>query len=521
MRGTLSFRLRDRIMTMAPFETVMTFDGSNVVLEQARLSSTEIEAFLSGDIKRVLDSPVLDLGLKGSVNLDNAIKWVPPAPVPISGMATIEGTITGPARNFSTDLVVHSNTIDVGRERDLTVTGPVKVTFAAFSGSDFKIKPQTGGTIRAAFTVPWGKASVSTASAEWSGLDSQAALRMANVDPQAIGARFDGNGTFEFGEPDKYVIHNRSRGYARPGAVAMTGTIDATIVNDDYRFDHDNVFPGFTVRGRMSGRIKRGEGNATLSTMNGPADAHVTDVATAARSAATLGFPIADIMLDVHGGIDASLTLGGSYRYPKVETAIAGDAVDLPLLGRVRAAAKVVADTGTAAISAIEIHRGSSSITGDVVANITQRTWDGKLHVDAPDAIELQADIPEAWRIAGRLSADAVLGGTFDQFQLDTTIAGSAMEFSGQPIDRVTARAMVTADAIDISSLELHQGAGYLAGRARYAWETGAYDASLKGDRLTWQGTLMSPNDPGAFAVQFDGAGTAAIEGPGEAISRW
>ena len=83
VRGTLTFRLRDRTMTMAPFETVMTFDGSNVALEQAQLSSTEIEAFLSGDIKRVLDSPSLDLALKGSVNLDKAIKWVPPPPVPV------------------------------------------------------------------------------------------------------------------------------------------------------------------------------------------------------------------------------------------------------------------------------------------------------------------------------------------------------------------------------------------------------------------------------------------------------
>src|SRR6478735_5545917 len=103
VRGTMSFRLRERTMTMAPFETVMTFDGSNVHLDQAKLSSTEIEAFLSGDITRVLDSPMLNLALKGSVNLDHAIKWVPPAPVPITGMATIEGTITGPVRNFSTD----------------------------------------------------------------------------------------------------------------------------------------------------------------------------------------------------------------------------------------------------------------------------------------------------------------------------------------------------------------------------------------------------------------------------------
>ena len=79
-------------MTMAPFETVMTFDGSNVMLEEARLASTEIDAFIAGPITRVLDSPTLDLTLKGSVNLDKAIKWVPPPPVPVSGMATIEGT---------------------------------------------------------------------------------------------------------------------------------------------------------------------------------------------------------------------------------------------------------------------------------------------------------------------------------------------------------------------------------------------------------------------------------------------
>src|SRR5688500_7324441 len=190
VRGNLAFRLRDRLMTMAPFETVMTFDGSNINLEQARLSSPEIEAFLSGDINRVLDSPALDLTLKGSLNIDKAIKWVPPPPVPVSGMATIDGVIRGPARNFATELRVSSNTIDAGHERDLTVAVPVTVTFDAVSGHDLVIKPQSGGSIRAAFNVPWGKAAISTASAQWSGIDSQAALRLADVDPQAIGATF-------------------------------------------------------------------------------------------------------------------------------------------------------------------------------------------------------------------------------------------------------------------------------------------------------------------------------------------
>ena len=135
----------------------MTFDGSNVMLEEARLASTEIDAFIAGPIKRVLDSPSLDLTLKGSVNLDKAIKWVPPPPVPVSGMATIEGTITGPARDITTDLKVASNTLSVGRERHLDLAGPIRVTFESFSGHDLLITPKSGGQIRAKFKVPWGR----------------------------------------------------------------------------------------------------------------------------------------------------------------------------------------------------------------------------------------------------------------------------------------------------------------------------------------------------------------------------
>ena len=65
---------------------------------------------------------------------------------------------------------------------------------------------------------------------------------------------------------------------------------------------------------------------------------------------------------------------------------------------------------------------------------------------------------------------------------------------------------MVTAEAIDVTSLSMTQGAGYVDGRVRYAWETGAYDAHLKGDRLSWRGTVLAPNDTQAmFSIQFDG----------------
>jgi outer membrane protein insertion porin family len=508
VRGNLSFHLRDRVMTMEPFETVMTFDGSNVMLEQARLSAPELEVFLSGPIKRVLDSPSLELSLKGSVNLDKAIQWVPPPPVPVTGMATIEGGITGPARNFAVDLAVSSNTLDVGRERELGLSGPIRVTFESFSGHDLVISPQSGGSIRTKFTVPWGKTSISTAEANWSGVDAQAALRLADVNPQAIGGAFDGHGTFEFSEPRRFVIANRSTGRSGPGVVAMTGTIDATIVGDDYRFDHQNTFRGFVFEGQMNGRIKRGA--ALLSTMNGPAHARVSDIGEAAASARTLGFSIADIMLETHGAIDAPMTLGGSYKFPEFNTSVSGDAVEVPLLGRVRASATVAGDTKLVNISTIVIRQGSSVITGDATADVTNRRWGGKLHVDAPNAAELQSSIPEAWRVSGPMTADAVLGGTFDNYTLDSTLNGTGLTWSGQAIDRVSAKAMVTAEAIDVTSLELHQGPGYLEGRVRYAWETAAYTATIKGDRLSWQGTVLTENDTQAiFALQFDGSGTA------------
>ena len=187
----------------------------------------------------------------------------------------------------------------------------------------------------------------------------------------------------------------------------------------------------------------------------------------------------------------------------------------LPLLGEVRAAASVVAYDAHRGRSRRSILRAAAvralAITGDVRADITNRAWSGTLHVEAPNAEELQAEIPAEWRVTGPLSADAVLGGTFDAFRLDTVINGKALTWAGQPIDRVTAKAIVTGDAIDVSSLQVFQGAGYLDGRVRYEWETGAYAANLKGDRLSWQGSLLSPNDTQAiFAIKFDGAGTTA-----------
>lgn len=509
VRGPLRMHQHERVMNFAPFETGMTFDGSNVMVDHVALSSPEIEAVLAGRIDRVLDSTTLDLAVQGSVNLVPALKWVPPAPVDVGGAVAIEGRIAGPAHDFGVDLKVNSRTLDVGRERALTLAGPVSVTFNALSGENVVITLASGGSIRAAFTVPWGHDTVSTATAEWNGLDAQAALQLANVDPQAIGATFNGRGTFTFSEPHRFVIANQSVGKTGRGVVPMTGTVSATIIGDDYTFDHAHSFPGFDFEGRMSGRINHAV--AMQTTMSGPARATVSDVASAATSAETLGFPVAAIMHQVHGDVAAPMTLGGTYREPQVDTQLTSHALDVPLLGRVRAAAHVVADTHAATISGIELGQGANTITGNAVANITRRAWSGDLHVSAPDAAAFQSSVPEAWRVSGPMTADATLGGTFDVTTLDSIIRGTNLVWAGQAIDRVTAKGLVSTDGIDVSSIELHQGAGFMDGRVRYAWDSGAYSASLKGDRLSWRGTLLSPNDTQALlAVQFAGEGTSA-----------
>ncbi len=77
--------------------------------------------------------------------------------------------------------------------------------------------------------------------------------------------------------------------------------------------------PGFDFEGRMAGRINRK--TALLSTMTGPAHARVSDVADAASSIATLGFPVPEIAAEVHGALDVPMTLAGSYRLPEIRNA--------------------------------------------------------------------------------------------------------------------------------------------------------------------------------------------------------
>ncbi|MEO8678764.1 MAG: translocation/assembly module TamB domain-containing protein [Vicinamibacterales bacterium] len=511
VRGRTTVRLKQRTLTMAPIDAKMTFDGSNVALNEVRLVSAELDAVLNGTIHRVLDATFFELALNGIVNLEPATEWAPP-PVPASGVVKIAGTITGPWALPVTDLRVTGSEVAIGHERNLGVDGPVRVTMDAFSGDGMVLKPSTGGEIRAAFNVPWGKLPPSSARAEWKDLDAQSAFRLGEFAPQRIGAAFRGNGTFEFGEIRRYEIWNRAAARASRGDVPLTGELHAKLVGDNWAIEHAHQVPGLAFDGKTAGRID----NATIeaTTLEGPAHAKVSDLATAANSAAMLGIDMPAIASRIHGALDAPMTLSGSFRDPKVDTTLAADALDVPLVGVIQATAHVVSDRRVATVSAIDARHGSATVKGEVAADITNSTWSGRLEIAAPDALQLQSDLPEAWRLDGPMTATATLGGTFEKFHLDTAIAGSAFTWAGQSYDGFTATAVITEDAIDVSALHIDQGQGALDGTVRYAWDSGAYTADLKGEALTWNATVLAPNDTQAtFSAEFAGSGTTARPG--------
>ena len=252
-----------------------------------------------------------------------------------------------------------------------------------------------------------------------------------------IGAGFDGNGTFEFGEPRRFEITNRSTGRARAGHVPMTGTIHAV-----------------DRRRRLSLRPQPPLARVSISRAAWPAASiaatallsHHERAGARARQRrggrrqqrrdAGLSGP-RDHAGEVHGALDVPMTLGRLVPLTaRSKRTIAGDAVDVPLLGRVRAAASVVADTRRADITASTFasgtavdHRRCRSRTSPIgrgpAASRSMRRH----------AEELQANVPEAWRVAGPLRVDAVLGGTFDAYTLDTTITGVVADVGG-PVDR-------------------------------------------------------------------------------------
>ncbi len=62
------------------------------------------------------------------------MRWVPPPPVPVGGTVTIDGTITGPLRDYAHPRHVEQRPGD-RPARNVSMAGPVLVTLDATTGT--------------------------------------------------------------------------------------------------------------------------------------------------------------------------------------------------------------------------------------------------------------------------------------------------------------------------------------------------------------------------------------------------
>jgi outer membrane protein insertion porin family len=508
IHGQTTFRRHEQTITLEPAEAQLTFDGSNISFESLPLSSVELGATLKGEVRRVLDAPVLDLSVDGVAHLGDAVRWVT-SPVPVSGSANLRGTLTGPPSQVEIALNVSGADISVGRERGVRVEGPVRITPDVAMSDGMTITPATGGSIHASFEVPFTAAPARTR-AQYTGLDLQSAFRLSNLEPPPLGSAIDGELTFEAGETRKLEFTNRGAARSSRGVVGISGTAKGSLIGNKYAVEQSHSLPGLTVEGALSGVLNTAR--AIGSTIEGTPDVHISDVATAADSLATLGVTIPAFAKRIGGALDApAVNLSGTFDQPIVHASVSGDAVDIPSLGLIGVKTAVDADAHKATLADVEVHHGSATVTGDLVADLDARQWSGALQLEADEAADLQSAVPEAWRISGPVHANATVGGALDAIQFETTIDGTSLTLAGQPVDQITATATVTPSAVDVKSLEAKGYGGRVAGRAKYDWDTDSYEANLDGVDLAYRGSLLAKDDTLAtVSMHFEGAGTTA-----------
>ena len=142
-------------------------------------------------------------------------------------------------------------------------------------------------------------------------------------------------------------------------------------------------------------------------------------------------------MLDVHGAIDAPMTLGGSYRYPEDRDHGDRRRRDAAAARRSRARRRASSPTRASATITSDRHSPGHRRRSPATCAPTSPTARGAARCTSTRRTprSCRTQVPEAWRVSGPLTADAILGGTFDNFRLDTTINGTRADL-GRPADR-------------------------------------------------------------------------------------
>jgi autotransporter translocation and assembly factor TamB len=512
VRGGVDVQLGERALRVEPIDSRLAFDGSTVSMQDLPLSlhfsqglsPTPSRLSISGRVTRVLDAPALELTFDGQVNVAEAATWAPP-PMPVAGTTRVKGSLIGPAGSPEIAVRFDAEALTVGTERDLTAGGELLIDTERLTGNRVVASPASGGQVEATFDVPFGDAPL-TANATWEGVDARVFLRVANIDERPIGARLDGQARFAGGAEQQLAVRADFSAMRERGVTPLDGRIEMDVRGTRWTLTHTARTGGVSTTGSAGGQL---DADAVMnSTIAGPVTVTVTSLAEASDSLAPHGLELPAAIRDMTGAIDADVTLAGTLASPRATIETRAPALALPGIGEAQVTATVEADTSRVLVSPLSVTRGDTQASGAVDIDVDRRTLSGSLHARAPDARALQDAVPEEWRVAGPLTADATIGGTFDAPLVDVTLSSPALQFAGETLEDLDGRARITGDGVEVSSLSIRQRAGAVRASGRYGFDR-AYTLELDVNDLVWSGALVGDAETTAFVNgRFTGSGS-------------
>lgn len=514
VRGGVDVQWGERALRVDPIDSRLAFDGSRVSMQDLPLSLHLSQGLsplsglgtvsVSGRVTRVLDAPALELTFDGQVNVAEAATWAPP-PMPVAGTTHVKGSLVGPAGSPEIAVRFDAAALTLGTERNLTAGGELLIDTERLTANRVVASPASGGQVEAAFDVPFGDAPP-TASATWEGVDARVFLRVANVDERPIGARLDGQARFAGGDEPQLAVRADFSAIRERGVTPLDGRIEMGVRGTRWTLTHTARTGGLSTTGSAGGRL---DADAVMnSTIAGPVTVTVTSLAAASDSLAPHGLELPAAIREMTGAIDADVTLAGTLASPRATIETRAPALALPGLGEAEVTATVEADPSRVLVSPLSVTRGDTHASGEVAIDVDRRTLSGSLHARALDARALQDAVPEEWRVAGPLAAEASISGTFDAPLVDVTLSSPALQFAGETLEDLDGRARITGEGVEVSSLSIRQRAGAVRAAGRYGFDR-TYTLELDVNDLVWSGALVGDAETTAFVNgRFTGSGS-------------
>jgi outer membrane protein assembly complex protein YaeT len=502
-------RIRARRVEMKPAAGTMAFDGSDVELEQLALDTTDATLLVSGEISRALDQPTLNLELEGATELGTSTRWAPP-PIHVSGQASFDARLTGAPSAFVLDASVKASNARVGDERDVGIDATARLTTDRIVVSGSTIQPPTGGEVQATVDVPFSAELPWQINAHYRGVDAASAFRLAQTRPLPFGAALTGTAsvTRKPSEPFRLEVHNTSTPRSFPGVAPLAGDVTFIVEGNRWRAQQNHRMGSTTVRGELGGVWNRQA--VTQSTFDSnPLDVITEDVGEAARYAALFGLTTPEIVRNASGPLATDVRISGIFAEPRFTGSARTAGVEIPSVGRIAFTSALDASRRALNATNVDASIGTTSVRGDVRADLASRELDGVLTVASPNAADLLTAVPENLRLQGPLSASVRLAGTVDDPTIDVELAGKGLSVADQPIDAVSATAHVVDAGVTVDRFTVRQpGGGELVGDGRYEWGPRTFRVSVDGQNLEWRGQLARLGDAEArIALKFAASG--------------